>query len=170
MDSRIALAALAGLSLVACNGSDERRFFLREPVWRDTDLNAVSVACEKRASDKDPNHMACAPEPYVSPLAWDGIDNSIFRPLAKVFAVDPPREAPNVNSFDEVPDSAWFTNRIGRKKPSVAEIVRGACTPEEILDAQNATPGSFVIDHGKDNGASVGFRIKLGKRKYMMKA
>ena len=106
MDSRIALAAFAGLSLLACNGSDERRFFLREPVWRDTDLNAVSVACEKRASEKDPNHMSCAPEPYVSPLAWDGIDNSVFRPLAKVFAVDPPREAPNVNSFDEVPDSA----------------------------------------------------------------
>src|SRR5512138_2218840 len=167
MDSRIALAAFAGLSLVACNGSDERRFFLREPVWRDTDLNAVSVPCEKRASEKDPNHMACAPEPYISPLIWDGLDNSVFRPLAKVFAVDPPREARNVNALDEVPDSAWFNNRIGVHKPPRDELLRGACTPAEMLDGFTAASGSWIIDQGKMNGASPGFRIRVGKRKFM---
>ena len=41
---------------------------MKEPFAKDTDLNPVSVKCEKRPSDKDPNHVSCAPEPYVSPL------------------------------------------------------------------------------------------------------
>src|SRR5688572_3178868 len=31
----------------------------------------------------------------------------------------------NVNTLDEVPDSSWFTNRIGQRAMTVAEIVRG---------------------------------------------
>ena len=170
VSSRRILPAVAALALLGCHSGDERRFPLRDAFWRDTDLRAVSLPCEPRPSEKDPKHVACAPRPYVSPLAWDGIDNSVFRPLAKVFAVDPPREAPNVNALDEVPDSAWFTNRIGRNKPSIAELVRGACTPEEILDADGAAPATWLIDQGKANGASAGFRIKIaGRRKYMMK-
>src|SRR4051794_39337558 len=107
-----AIAALAAMTALGCS-SGTRRFPLREGLWQDSDVRNVSVACEARPSDKDPKHIACAPRPYVSPRAWDGIDNSIFRPLAKVWAVDPPREAPNVNAFDEVPDSAWFQNRLG---------------------------------------------------------
>ena len=33
--------------------------------------------------------------------------------------------AVNVNTLDEVPDSMWFTNRIGRRAMSIEEIVRG---------------------------------------------
>ena len=33
--------------------------------------------------------------------------------------------AVNVNTMDEVPDSSWFTNRIGRRAMTVPEIVRG---------------------------------------------
>jgi hypothetical protein len=87
-----------------------------------------------------------------------------------VFAVEPPREAPNVNALDEVPDSAWFTNRLGRRKPSREQLLRGACTPEDLLDGQTAAPGSWVIDQGKPNGASPGFRIKVAeKHKFMLK-
>src|SRR5262245_58770310 len=85
-------------------GTTTRTFRLREPFTRDTDLDPVSVKCEKRPSEKEPDHVSCAPEPYVSPLAWDAADNTVFRPIAKLFAVDPPREARNVNAFDEEPD------------------------------------------------------------------
>ena len=171
MASNRALLAAAALALLGCGSGEERRFPLRDALWLDTDVRPVSVTCDSRPSEKDPKHVACAPRPYVSPLAWDGIDNSVFRPISKLFAVDPPREAPNVNALDEVPDSAWFTNRIGRKKPAIAELARGACTPEDVLEVDSAAPGSFLIDHGKDNGSSGGFRIKVGgKRKYMMKA
>ncbi|HVJ92396.1 MAG TPA: hypothetical protein VM580_21495 [Labilithrix sp.] len=167
--ARVALG-LVVLSLIGCAGAPRRSFPLREPFTRDTDLDPVSVRCAKRPNDKDKNHVSCAPAPYFSPLAWDAADNTLFRPLAKVFAVDPPREARNVNAFDEVPDSAWFTNRIGVRKPSLEELVRGACKPEDILDPDSATPGEYVIDQGKPNGASPGFRVKIGgKKKYMFK-
>src|SRR5688572_3638080 len=154
--------ALLGWALLAqaCGGA-ERRFPLRDPLWLDTDRRPVSIECEERPTDEEPQHRSCAPEPYVSPLVWDGADNSIFRPLARVFAVDPAGPAPNVNAFDEVPDSAWFTNRLGKRKPSTQELLQGACSPDDLLDGETAAPGSWVIDQGKPNGASPGFRIKV---------
>lgn len=147
-----------------------RSFPLREPFTRDTDMEPVSVKCVKRPNGKDPNHVSCAPEPYISPLAWDAADNTLFRPISKLFAVDPPREARNVNALDEVPDSAWFTNRIGKKRPTLEELVRGACQAEDMLDPDSAQTGAYVIDQGKPNGASPGFRVKIGgKKKYMFK-
>jgi hypothetical protein len=160
---------LCALLVAGCSGA-ERRFPLRDPLWQDTDQRPVSVDCEPRPTDKDKQHRACAPDPYVSPLAWDAADNSFFRPLAQVFAVDPSRPAPNVNAFDEVPDSAWFTNRLGKKKPSRAELLQGACTEHDLLDGATAVPGSWVIDQGKPNGATPGFRIKIaGKYKFLLK-
>jgi hypothetical protein len=157
------------LAAVGC-AHGVRRFPVREPMWKDTDQRPVSAPCERRPTEKEPHHVSCAPEPYVSPLIWDALDNSVFRPLAKVFAVDPPREARNVNALDEVPDSAWFNGRIGSRKASREELLRGACAPQEMLDGFTAAPGSWVIDQGKMNGATPGFRIKVGgKRKYMLK-
>jgi hypothetical protein len=160
-----------GLSLwlAACTAS-QAPFPLRAPLWQDTDRRPVHVDCEPRPTDKDPQHVSCAPEPYVSPLAWDAADNTVFRPLAQLFAVDPPGPAWNVNALDEVPDSAWFINRLGRSKPSREELLAGACTPDIRLDGAQATPGIWVIDQGKPNGASPGFRIKVGdKHKFLLK-
>jgi len=76
----------------------------------------------------------------------------------------------NVNSFDEVPDSSWFTNRIGRAPMSVEEMKQGSCAPEDVLDP-DAPDGTWLIDSGKPNGANPGFRIRLPDgRKYMLKS
>jgi hypothetical protein len=167
-DTQRAALLFGACAIAAC--AAESRFPLREPLWRDTDLTPRAVLCERRGTEKDRRHVSCTPEPYVSPLAWDGLDNTIFRPIAKVFAVDPPGEAINVNALDEVPDSAWFTNRLGRQHPPPEELLRGACTPEDMLDPAGAAPGSWVIDQGKSNGASLGFRVRIdGKRKYLFK-
>jgi hypothetical protein len=163
----LASSLLLGSPAVACGGAPH--YPLRAPLVTDTDQRPVSVDCETRPSEKDPEHVACAPEPYVSPLVWDAVDNSIFRPFARVFAVDPADEAVNVNAFDEVPDSAWFQNRMGKQKPSREALLRGACSPDELLDARTAAPGSWLIDKGKPNGASAGFRIKANGKKYMLK-
>lgn len=162
----LVVAALMGL---ACSAS-ERRFPLRDPLWQDTDQRPVAVDCEERPTEKEPHHVACAPEPYVSPLAWDGADNSIFRPFARVWAVDPAGPAPNVNAFDEVPDSAWFTNRLGKRKPTTQQLLDGACGATDKLDGEGAAPGSWIIDQGKPNGASPGFRIRVAdKYKFLLK-
>jgi hypothetical protein len=166
----VSLAVSLSVPLAGCGG-EAPRFALRAPVWRDLDLTPISLPCRPAPTPKDPRHVSCAPEEYVSPLAWDAADNTVFRPLSHFFKADPGGEAPNVNALDEAPDSAWFTNRLSRRQMTADELRLGACQPDQILDGESAEPGSWVIDHGKDNGASPGFRIKVkGKGKYLLKA
>src|SRR5258708_24566702 len=94
-----------------------------------------------------------------------------FRPLERVFAVDRGGEAVNVNSLDEVPDSAWFTNRLGVHPMSIEELALGACDPSLLLEPEAAAEGTWVVDSGKGNGSSAGFRGNIpGKGKYMFNA
>jgi len=59
----------------------------------------------------------------------------------------------NVNTVDEVPDSSWFTNRIGRRDLPVADVVRGPDRAEPVsLDG-------WVISGGKSTGVQPGFRM-----------
>ena len=110
----------------------------------------------------------CLPEEYKSPLVWDGANNTVFRPVARFFAVDPGGEAVNVNSLDEVPDSSWFVNRIGKSPMTPEELARGSCEGPP-LDA-NAPDGSWLIDQGKADGANPGFRIRVNGKKFLLKA
>jgi len=154
------------LALLGCGGAPAR-FPVREPLRLDTDLKAFRAPCRL---DEDGKKL-CAPEEYVSPLVWDGADNLVFRPLAESFAIEPSLEAVNVNSLDEVPDSAWFTGRIAARPFGVEELRRGACKPEQLLDPRMAADGAWLIDQGKANGASPGFRVKVPKQgKYLFKS
>ena len=58
----------------------------------------------------------------------------------------------NVNTLDEVPDSSWFTNRIGRHEISLAELVRGPDRADVRLGAD------WTIVRGKNRGFHPGFR------------
>jgi hypothetical protein len=162
------VVALCALGVFACAGAGP--FPLRAPLTMDTDLRSVSLPCRFEPTKKDPKHVSCAPELYVSPLAWDGIDDSVFRPLSRVFAVDPAREAPNVNSIDEVPDSSWFTNRIGIRSMSIDDLKLGSCKENQLIDSGETKDGTWVIDQGKQDGSTAGFRVSIpGKGKYMFK-
>jgi hypothetical protein len=173
MASKRSLHVSLSLALVwaACVRSP-RPFPQREPMQHDTDLKSVSVPCHPEPTAKDPQHVSCAPAPYESSFAWDGADNSIFRPFTQVLAVDAvDPKALNVNSVDEVPDSAWFTNRIGQRTFGDEEIARGACTDAQYLDGEAAAEGSWVVDKGKQNGSTPGFRVNIpGKGKYLFKS
>ncbi|HVY46766.1 MAG TPA: hypothetical protein VHB21_12855 [Minicystis sp.] len=159
------------LALLGCRAEAPPRFALRPPLVKDTDERPVYVACRERPTDKDPHHVTCAPEPYVSPLYWDGADNLAFRPLAESLAVTTWAESVDVNSLDEVPDSAWFTNRIGVRPVGPDELRMGGCKDEQILRPEAAADGSWVIDQGKMEGSSPGFRMKVpGQGKYLVKA
>jgi len=150
---------------LACAGGPAR-FPLREPMRLDTDLRPFKAPCRKNKG-----HQVCTPDEYESPLVWDGADNMVFRPLSDALAVEASTEAVNVNSLDEVPDSAWFTGRLGAREFSLAELVQGACKPEEILHPEGATDGGWPIDKGKSNGSSPGFRVNIpGQGKYMFKS
>ena len=59
--------------------------------------------------------------------------------------------AQNINTIDEVPDSSWFTNRIGTRELSMEEIQRGPNT------GQPPAPEKWVITREKSSGYAPGF-------------
>lgn len=139
------------LVLAACGGS--ARFPLRAPVTHDPDEQPFTPA----------------PELYESPFAWDALNQTVFRPLARIFAVDPAGRASNANSFDEVPNSSWWKERLGFQPLTAADVERGSCDGP-ALDP-NMPDGSWTIDKGKDNGANPGFRVNIpGVGKFMLKS
>ncbi|MBL9027913.1 MAG: hypothetical protein JNL21_37320 [Myxococcales bacterium] len=167
---RLPILGIAAVLLAAGCSDQPRRFPLRDPVWVDDDLRPVSVPCYEHEDDDGKKETHCRPKEYVSPFAWDVAEKTLFRPLVQLFAADLGFEAKNVNSMDEVPDSSWFTNRIGVRPMTKEEVAKGSC-PDEMLDPSLDPDGSWVIDQGKPNGANPGFRINIkGKGKFMLKA
>ena len=63
------------------------------------------------------------------------------------------REAVNVNAFDEVPNSSWFTNRNHVRAIPVAELRRG---PDSLFRPTKP----WTIKKAKQGGYSAGFQIK----------
>src|SRR5262249_3491825 len=66
-----------------------------------------------------------------------------------------PKQAANVNAFDEVPDSSWYTNRHHLRGMTIAELQRGPNTgnPPDFskvvitkAKVQGVTPGLMVKD------------------------
>jgi hypothetical protein len=60
----------------------------------------------------------------------------------------------NVNTIDEVPDSSWFTNRIGASPPTVAEVVRGP------IAGPPPDPSRWILIREKTSGAHPGFTAR----------
>src|SRR4029453_3365105 len=57
-------------------------------------------------------------------LFWDLAENLFGNPGGRTPLV----KSRDVNSIDEVPDSSWFTNRIGTETLSISDVVRGPLT------------------------------------------
>jgi hypothetical protein len=163
--------ALCIAGCIAC-ASPHPPFPLRAPFAVDTDLHPVSVPCRIDPKSKEARHWDCAPREYVSPFVWDQVDNLWFAPLSRTLSVDVSGEARNVNSLDEVPDSSWFTNRPHVAFDTEVGATPGACTADDMLPRQDhVRDGAWLIDHGKDNGSTPGFRIKVPEKgTYMLKA
>lgn len=64
------------------------------------------------------------------------------------------KEAQNVNSFDEIPNSSWFTNRHGLTEMTPDEVLRGIA----LTDGPD-TSGSWILSRPKVGGATPGFWI-----------
>ena len=59
--------------------------------------------------------------------------------------------AKNINTIDEVPDSSWFTNRVGTRAVTTDELVRAANVGEP------PDPSKWVLIREKTSGAHPGF-------------
>jgi hypothetical protein len=123
----------------------------RPVIWQEDDRRNIEMP-----EERDPS------------LLRDGIDESLFNPLGRLldprrlmrragtpFGGDPVWAASNVNSLDEVPHSAWFTNRIGLRAMSLEEIARGP--------ARNDGPDMsrpLTVVKAKTEGVTPGFNVK----------
>ena len=90
---------------------------------------------------------------FTDPLshAFDIPDRLLW--VARALGAHPEREAVNVNTFDEVPRSSWFTGRNHQRSVPVAELRQGP-------DAVFLPAKPWTIKHAKVGGWSAGFQIK----------
>ena len=95
---------------------------------------------------------------------YDFFQNTFFDPskLERRRKMENPSKA--VNTLGEVPDSAWFTNRIGTRPMTLEELVRGPG------DANGPAPGPWMVIGGKNQGVTPGLTILDSRgRKYLVK-
>jgi hypothetical protein len=126
----VVLTLAAATSVLA--SSAEPRFFPDDPLLVDDDkaLDASKVV------------------PIEDTNSYDFVVNTFVQPGEKRDV-----RALNVNTVDEVPDSSWFTNRIGRHALSIDDIVRGPDSrPAVSLD-------KWIVSAGKPAGVQPGFRM-----------
>ena len=127
----VALAAVVGVA--DGTRATAPRFYPDDPIWQDED---TALDASKALEHEDSN-------------GYDFIVNSFGRPGERRNV-----KAQNVNTLDEVPDSSWFTNRIGRREMSVGDIVRGPDRGAAVVSLEG-----WVISRDKGSGVQPGFRM-----------
>jgi hypothetical protein len=126
------VAAAAVLALTARTGAAQR-FLPDDPLTRDEDTLDVPQ-----------------PKPVELSTIYDVIARTFKgRPSGKV------RPAANVNTLGEVPDSSWFTNRMGARVSSLEDLRRGP----DRLSGPDLTPPVTVVA-AKSGGITPGFTIR----------
>lgn len=118
---------------------------------------AVSLTCDaKKFYDDDPiwvdpeTQDASGVQPWDLSEIYDVGQNLFTKPGDRTMNV----RAQNVNTVDEVPESSWFTNRLGFKKLSAEDVGKGPDTTNGPVE------GPWTIISGKNDGISPGFTIK----------
>ena len=84
-----------------------------------------------RFRNEDPHWVVDDRSPIAEPVergAWNKLyffEYDVSRPIDWTLAVPERRPARNVNALGEVPNSSWFTNRIGVRDLTFDEMLRG---------------------------------------------
>jgi hypothetical protein len=118
------LGADAGLA-------NKPKFFRDDPLLRDPETQDASAVSASDLSE-----------------IYDLAENSFLGAGEKA-----DKRAENVNTIDEVPDSSWFTNRLGRETWPVERLTRGP-------DSGSGPSGTWTIVSGKMEGRAPGFVIR----------
>jgi hypothetical protein len=130
---RVTAAVLAlSLGVGSAVWSAAPRFYPDDPLWSDDD-RAVDVAKAEEIEDTN---------------AYDFVFNTFAKPGERRDV-----RALNINTVDEVPDSSWFTNRIGRHDMTAAAVAKG---PDRI---ERVSLEGWVVSGGKSTGVQPGFRM-----------
>ena len=124
--------------------------------WYEDDQRHIPMPAER-----DPNLMwDMFNDSVVLPLERTLRPGRIVRRIGTLFGGDHVPAAANINALDEVPNSSWFTNRIGFYPLTPEEVATGPCqaggpdqgAPWTIVNAktQGVTPGFVIRDSQGD--------------------
>ena len=116
----------------------------------------AATTAGRRFYDDDPIAREPESQDASGAAAWDiglmyDLTYNLFvstrRPVENI-------RARNVNTIDEVPDSSWFTNRIGARAVPIDEAVRGPNV------GPAPTPGRWTLIREKTSGFAPGFTAR----------
>src|SRR5262245_61175729 len=137
--TRLALFGLVAAMLTAFGGAASTtspHFYRDDPIAREPESQDASAAT--------PSEIGQIYEMAYNLLAQPGYKPSGLR-------------AQNLSTVDEVPDSSWFTNRVGARRLTIDELVRGP-----IVGAP-PDPSRWVIFREKTSGAHPGVTARDAK-------
>ena len=126
---RRGLMPLTALALAVAMGAAEPRFFADDPLSREPETGDASKA-----------------EPWDIDLYYDLAYNLFVTTRRTPENI----RAQNVNTIDEVPDSSWFTNRIGSRPMSIEELQRGP------VNGPAPDPSVWTVDSREELGRRAG--------------
>ncbi|HVH57807.1 MAG TPA: hypothetical protein VM791_16200 [Vicinamibacterales bacterium] len=129
---RTLLVLLVPLLIGAAIAGSRQKFYPDDPLWVDPETQDASTAKPIDISER-----------------YDFVENTFLGAGDKT-----PRRAVNVNTVDEVPDSSWFTNRIGREAWTSERIARGPDTGTGPL------PGAWTVIAAKMEGITPGLTVR----------
>jgi hypothetical protein len=118
------------VGVLAVGHTAEPKFFSDDPLPREPETQDASGA-----------------QPWDIDLVYDLSYNLFVTPRQAPSGI----RAGNVNTIDEVPDSSWFTNRIGSRALTVEEVVRGPAV------GPAPAPAKWTLTREKTAGAAPGF-------------
>ena len=129
---RLLIAFALFASLAAALSGAGQKFYRDDPIWRDPETQDASGVQARDLSE-----------------GFDFIENTFLDA-----GDETSRRAVNVNTVDEVPDSSWFTNRIGRDYWPPDRLARGPDT------GSGPAAGAWTIVSGKSEGVTPGLTIR----------
>lgn len=126
--------AVVAAAAVTVLGGAGQKFYRDDPIWRDPETQDASGA-----------------KPIEISQQYDFIENTFLDAGDK-----DARRAVNINTVDQVPDSSWFTNRVGRDQWTTERLVRGPDT------GSGPAAGPWTIVAAKSEGITPGLTIRDG--------
>ena len=133
-------------TLRAEGSTSTRRFYPDDPIWTSPKPAPARIASRKLNE------------------YYDFLSNTFFPPGERSphTGIFLPSQA--VNTVDEVPDSAWYTNRHAARRLSIEELKRGPG------NSRPPASGTWKVVAAKNEGITPGFRIQdSAGRQYLVK-
>ncbi|MGE0863915.1 MAG: hypothetical protein AB7P34_08440 [Vicinamibacterales bacterium] len=110
---------------------EARRFYPDDPLWRDDDQRDIPPVAKLELSQ-----------------SYDFLENTFGKGARSI------GPALNVNTLGEVPDSSWFTNRLGVRDMTIDEVLRGPDT------GGGPAPGPWEVIGRPGSGITPKFTIR----------